>query len=68
MTSREFRTYGRPLEMVLSLKYLGRVLLAADYDWTVVFQTPARARMFWRRISRILIRKEARPRVSGFLF
>ena len=36
VTSRAFSAYERPLDMVTSLKYLGRVLLAADYDWPVV--------------------------------
>ena len=31
-TSRASSAYGRPLEMVWSFKFLGRVLLAADDD------------------------------------
>ena len=31
-----FSSYGRPLEMVTSFKYLGRVISEADDDWTAV--------------------------------
>ena len=36
VTSREFSAYGRPLEMVTSFRYLGRVILAAENDWPAV--------------------------------
>ena len=54
--------------MVISFNYLGRVLSAADDDWTAVVQNIVKARMVWRRMSRILSREGARPRVSGFFF
>ena len=68
VASREFISYGCPLEMVPSFKYLGRVLLAANYDWPAVIQNLAKVRTVWRRMSRILIREGARPLVSGFFF
>ena len=55
MTSRAFITYGRPLKMVTSFKYLGRVISAADDDWPEVVQNLLKARMEWHRMSRILI-------------
>ena len=52
--------------MATSLKYLGRMILAADKDWTVVVKNLSRARTVWRRMLRILSRKGVAPRVSGF--
>ena len=66
--SKAFSAYGRPLEMVLYLKYLGIVPSTADDDWKVVIQTLAKAQKIWRRMSRILIREGERPWVSGFFF
>ena len=34
VTTRDLSSYGNPLEMVTSIKYLGRVILATDDDWT----------------------------------
>ena len=36
VTSRAFSAYGRPVEMVTSFKYLGRVISATDKNWTAV--------------------------------
>ena len=36
VTSRYFSAYGRPLEIVTSFRYLGRVISAADDNWMVV--------------------------------
>ena len=47
--------------MVLSLKYLGRLLLAADDDWTVLIQNRMKAWAVWRIIARILSREGATP-------
>ena len=68
MTSRAFSAYWRTLEMVPSLKYLGRVLLVADDEWPMVIQNMTKARTVWQKMSRILIREGARLRVSGFFF
>ena len=40
MTSRAFSVYSRTLKMVLSFKYLGRVLSAAYDDWPAVIPNP----------------------------
>ena len=61
-----FSAYGRPLDMVTSFRYLGRVILAADNDWTSVVRNLERARAVWKRMSRIISREGAAPRVSGF--
>ena len=68
VTVRAFRAYGIPLEMVTSFKYLGRVISAADDDWTAVAKNLARARKVLSRMSRILTREGAAPRVSGLFF
>ena len=54
--------------MLTSFKYLGIVLSAADDDWPEVVRNLVKARTVWHRMSRILIREGARPRVSGFFF
>ena len=46
--SRAFSAYMRLLKMVLSFKYLGRALSAADDDWLAVIQNMAKVRMVWR--------------------
>ena len=56
VTVRAFSAYGRPLEMVNSFKYRGRVILAMDNNWTVVVRNLAWGKTVWRRISRILSR------------
>ena len=43
-TLRVFSAYGRTLEMVLSFKYLGRVILAANDDWPEVIRNLTNAR------------------------
>ena len=68
VTSRAFSAYGRPLDMVTSFKYLGWVISAVDNYWTAVVGNLSKARVVWRRLTRILIRKGAAPQVSGFLF
>ena len=54
--------------MFLSFKYLGRMLLAADYARPAVTQNLMKAREVWGEMARILIRDWARPQVSGSFF
>ena len=44
VTSRAFISYGIPLDMVTSFRYLGMVNLSADNDWTAVVRNLARER------------------------
>ena len=53
--------------MVTSLRYLGRVILAADNNWPEVVSKFSRTRAVWKRMTRILSREGADPQVSGFL-
>ena len=54
VTSRVFRAYGLPLEMVTSFRYLGQLISAADDDWKEVVSNLSRAREVWKRMKRIL--------------
>ena len=51
---RAFQAYGRPFEMVTSFKYPGRILKAADDNWTVVVGNLKKAGQSWARLTRIL--------------
>ena len=42
--------------------------MVADNDWPVVVRNLSRARAVWKRMTRILSREGAEPRVSGFFF
>ena len=44
VTSRTFRAYVRPLEMLTSFRDLGRVILAVGDNWSVVVQNMAKSR------------------------
>ena len=68
VTDRDFSIYRRPLEMVTSFKYLGRVISVTDNDWPAVVNNLAQAKTVWSRMSRILSREGAMPRGSGLFF
>ena len=68
VTDREFSAYGRPLDMVTSFQYLGRVISGADNNWPVVVRNLSWARAVWKRTTRILIREGEETRASGFFF
>ena len=63
-----FSAYGRPLEMVISFQYMGWVISEADNDWPTVFSNLSQARAVWKRMTIIIIREGAEPRVSVFFF
>ena len=42
--------------------------MAADDDWPVVVSNLSQARAVWKRMTRILSREGAEPRLSGFFF
>ena len=68
VTLRSFSAYGLPLEMFTSFKYLGRVLLVADDEWLTVVQNVVKVQTVWWIMSKILVRKVERPRISRFFF
>ena len=51
-----------------SFKYLGRVISEADDYWFTVVRNLAKAQAVKWRLTRILSREGAAPRVSGVLF
>ena len=61
ITYRAFSTYGRPLEMVTSFKYLRKAILAADNYWPAVLRNLANAQAMWRRLTRIISKEGAAP-------
>ena len=68
VTARSFKSYGRPLEMVTSFKYLGRVISEADENWPVVVKNLSHARNVLRRMLCILSKEGSALRVSGISF
>ena len=66
VTSWSFSAYVRPLEMVTSFRYLGRVISEAGENWPVVIRNLEKAQAVWRSMMRILSREGERLRVSGF--
>ena len=54
--------------MVMSFKYLGRVLSAAYDVCPVVIQDLTKAQAVWRIMARILSMEGLRPRVFRFFF
>ena len=61
---RDFEAYEEPIKNVLTFKYMGRVLTAGDDDWLAVVGKLGKARRSWGRLSRVLGREGADPKVS----
>ena len=68
VTARAFSAYGRPLEMVNSFKFLGRVISATDDDWPEVVINLACEKTVCRRMSGILSREGGSATVVWMLF
>ena len=51
---RAFNAYGRRLNSVKDLRYLGRILTSTDDDWPAVARNLQKARATWGRMARIL--------------
>ena len=65
ISERSFEAYGEPLENVTTFQYLGQVLTAEDYDCLAVVDNLGKARNSWGRLSWILSREGADPKVLG---
>ena len=65
ISGRAFEAYGEQIQNVSTFRYLGRVLTAGDGDWLEVVDNLGKARKSWGRISRIMIREGADPKVLG---
>ena len=61
---RAFEAYGEPIKNVTEFKYLGRVLTAGDDDWLAVVGNLGKARRIGGRLSRVLGREVADPKLS----
>lgn len=49
-------------------RYLGRPLSATDNDWPALYSNLLKARQKWARISRLLAREGASPKVSAMFY
>ena len=59
----EFEANREPIESVTEFKYLGRILTATDDDWMVVVGNLGKAERSWGRLSQVLGREGADPKV-----
>ena len=48
---------------MMAFKYLSRILMATDDDWPAVVGNLGKARRSWGRLSRVLEREGADPKV-----
>ena len=60
---RAFEAYRELLENVTAFRYLGRVFEAGNDDWLAVVGNLGKVRKSWGRLSRILGREGADPKV-----
>ena len=65
---RAFQAYREPLDMVTSFKYLGRVFMAGDGNWTEVSGNLQKARKSWVWIPIILSREGEDSKVLDNFF
>ena len=67
-TERDFEAYGKPLGNMTAFRYPEWVLTAGDDERNEVVGNLCKSMNSWWRLSRILIREEADPKVSGHFF
>ena len=65
---RTFTVYGEELENVHSFKYLGRILSTTDNDCLALTWNLAKSRKQWARVSTVLAREGAKPKVSAMFY
>ena len=65
---RSFQAYREPLESVTLFKYMGQVLMAGEENWPDVAVNLRKAGKIWMRMTRILGREGADPRILGGVF
>ena len=59
-----FKAYRVPIKSVSEFKYLGRILTSTDDDWPAVVGKLGKAKRSWGRLSGVLGREGADPKVS----
>ena len=62
-SERAFEAYEAPIESVSGFKYLGRILTETDDDWPAVVGNLRKERRSWGRLTRVLSREGADPKV-----
>ena len=67
-SERAFEAYEEPLKNVTKFRYLGQVLTEGDNDWLAVVGNLGKAQKSWGRLSWILSREGADPKVSGSFY
>ena len=65
---RSFEAYGETIKNVTEFKYLGRVLTAGNDDWPAVVGNIGKAQSSWERLSWVLGREGADPKVSRYFY
>ena len=68
VSERAFGAYGEPIKNVSAFKYMGRGLKAVDYDWLAVVVNLGKARKSCGRLSWVLGREGADPKVLGIVY
>ena len=63
-SERAFEAYGAPIKSMTEFKCLGIILTATDDDWLAVVGNLGTLRRSWGRLSRVLGKEGADPRVS----
>ena len=67
-TELEIIAYGINFAPVTSFKFLGRVLLEADTNWTEVDKNHQKEPQKWERLNRVLIREDVDAWTSGNIY
>jgi hypothetical protein len=63
-----FNVGGKPIEIVDTFKYLGRVVANTDSDEAAVLRNLAQARKKWAHIQRVLIQDGVEPRTMAVFY
>jgi hypothetical protein len=59
---------GQPIESTNTFPYLGRIESKTASDWPALYHNLRRARYKWHRLSKLLTREGANPRVFGMFY
>lgn len=63
-----FDVRGEEIENVSTFKYLGRLISSTDNDWPARYKNLREAWQCWAKLSRLLVRDGASPRISGMFY
>ena len=68
ISEQAYEAYGELIQNVSTFRYLGKMLTAGDDGWLVMVVNLGKAHKSWGRLSRILNREGAYPRVLGNVY